>query len=114
MFAAFVRAMRRGSFPEFPSASGKFFTWCTFFEDFAAHSEVTDLKVNVGDSILAGLQNGVDLVVDTNTSENTTTSTSVRLKQFELMYHRTNLKVDPSLVLRIKDSIPLAENIQHD
>lgn len=114
LFAAVARAMRLGTFPDFPFATANFVTRCTFFVDFAAHSEMTDLKVDVGDSGVARLYKGVDLVLDTNTSANATTSTSVGLQQFELLYHRTNLEVDPRLVLRINDSIPLAANIQHD
>lgn len=77
--------------------SMSFVARCLFFVDFTKHSEVTGLSVYVGTSGVARLYKGNDLILDTGTARTVSTSTTVGLQHFELLYHRTETNASPRL-----------------
>lgn len=101
-------------FPNFSFDSTEFAVRCTFFLEVDEDSEASKISIVTGGSGVAKVYKGEDLLIDSASRSKATTSLSVGLLKFEVVYLRTSLAKTPKLNFLVNDTVPANNKIFHD
>lgn len=113
-FAAVATSASLG-FPSFMFDSEKFAARCHFFLNSESESSESKISIETGGSGAARLYKGEDLVLDTETSEFTTTELGKGLNFFEMVYYRNDqISTTPEITIKVNGEIPDDSMISHD
>lgn len=102
-------------FPSFDFDETKFGMRCTFFLQVDEDTPMSEIAIDTGDTGIARLYKGADLILDTSSSPSVTTTLSMGLTAFELVYLRTSeANVPASLKFSVDGAVPPNSHISHD
>lgn len=112
-FAAVSTASKLG-FPDFAFDKTLFAVRCVFFLQVDEDSEVSEIGVVTSGSGVAKVYKGEDLLIHSSSGNKRSTSLSVGLIGFEVVYLRTSLLETPKLKFLVNNTIPASNKIFHD
>lgn len=113
-YAAISMSLNLG-FPSFDFDQTMFAARCLFFLQVDEESPESKISVNTGNSGIARVYKGEDLIIDSASSPETTTDLAVGLTAFEVIYFRTASVATPAqLNFMVNDQTPSNSHVSHD